>query len=151
MKKVLLLFTLTAFFSFVSGSTAAQSLDWAKQAGGADTEYAGDIALDDSGNSYVTGNFSGTTTFGVGEINETSLTSAGFADIFVAKYSCSGAFLWVKQAGGMEPDEGKAIAAMGDGTVYVTGSFQDTAIFGEGEINETSLTASGWSDVFVAT
>jgi len=45
------------------------------------------IAVDGSGNSYVTGKFSGSATFGPGETNETTLVSAGFVDIFIAKIS----------------------------------------------------------------
>ena len=42
--------------------------------------------MDGAGNSYVTGRFAGSATFGPGETNETTLTSAGAEDIFVAKY-----------------------------------------------------------------
>ena len=45
------------------------------------------IATDSAGNSYVTGFFGGTATFGAGEANETMLTSAGINDIFVARFS----------------------------------------------------------------
>ena len=44
------------------------------------------FGLDDSHNSYVTGQFEESTTFGDGETNETILSSAGSSDIFVAKY-----------------------------------------------------------------
>lgn len=56
---------------------------WAAAAGGVDGaygDYGRGIAVDSSGNCYVTGNFYGTATFG-----STSLTSSGGSDIFVAK------------------------------------------------------------------
>lgn len=37
---------------------------WASQAGGYDREYAYEIAIDNIGNSYVTGYFEGSATFG---------------------------------------------------------------------------------------
>jgi len=50
--------------------------------------------------SYVTGQFTGTATFGPGEANATQLTSvAGSSEIVVAKYAADGRLLWAKQAG----------------------------------------------------
>ncbi len=63
----------------------ADVLDWAKKAGGTNTDYGYGIAVDVSGNSYVTGNFEGTATFGEGDANETTLVSSGGYEIFVAK------------------------------------------------------------------
>lgn len=79
-----------AFFSFVSGPVAAQDLEWAKQAGGTEVDNGHGITVDGSGNSYVTGIFRGTATFGGGEANKTVLISSGWNDIFVAKYKSDG-------------------------------------------------------------
>ena len=81
---------------------------WIKSAGG--TSYNGDqahgIALDANGNSYVTGYFVGSATFG-----STTLTSAGSSkDVFVAKYDASGNAQWAKSAGGTSTDVGYSIA-----------------------------------------
>jgi Ca2+-binding RTX toxin-like protein len=122
---------------------------WARQAGGTSFDRGRGIAVDNSGNSYVTGVFSGTATFGPGEANETTLTSAG-SDVFVAKYDSTGALVWAKQAGGTSEDSGQGIAVDGSGNSYVTGQFDGTATFGPGEANETTLTSDGSSDVFVA-
>ncbi len=72
----------------MSQALRAQDLVWAKRAGGTgDLDLGFDIAVDGAGNSYVTGGFSGSATFGPGETNETTLTSsAGSFEIFVAKY-----------------------------------------------------------------
>jgi hypothetical protein len=42
--------------------------------------------VDAAGNNLVTGNFEGSATFGAGELNETTLESAGGTDIFLAKW-----------------------------------------------------------------
>jgi hypothetical protein len=102
----------------------------------------------------VTGFFSDTATFGLGEPNQTDLTSAGRRDIFVAKYDRDGALLWATQVGGDLSDEGFGIATTKRGDSYVTGYFSGTATFGPGEPNETQLTAAGGPpfrpDMFVA-
>ena len=140
------------------------ALQWATQAGGSAQDFGVGIATSARGDSYVTGNFAGTATFGEGEPNETSLTSAGSIDIFMAKYGPDGALLWATRAGGsvghQAPpgagglDEVFGIATSARGDSYVTGFFTDTATFGEGEPNETTLTATGSgdriSDIFVA-
>ena len=62
---------------------AAQELDWAKRVGGV---QGNDVETDGAGNSYMAGLFEATTTFGAGEANETTLTSAGDFDILVARH-----------------------------------------------------------------
>jgi len=139
--------TLTGEGLFVAKYDSNGALVWAKQAGGASPNG---IAVDGFGNSYVTGVFHRTVTFGPGELNETTLTAGGWDNIFVAKYDPSGAFLWAKRAGGTTSDPGKGIAVDGSGNSYVTGSFSGTATFGAGEVNEITLTTAGDNDVFVA-
>ncbi len=53
---------------------------WAKQAGGTYYDFGNSIAVDANGNSYATGFFMESATFGT-----TPLTSSGGYDIFVAK------------------------------------------------------------------
>ena len=71
---------------------------WATKAGGTDAEVAYSIAVDNKGNSYITGAFRGTAVFGT--INLTAAGSSGSYDIFIAKYDKFGRLKWAKQAGG---------------------------------------------------
>jgi hypothetical protein len=114
--------------------------DWVQSAGGTSDDVGRGIAVDGSGNVYVTGWYFGTATFGT-----TTKTSAGLFDIFVAKYNSSGALQWVQSAGDTSIDEGHGIAVDGSGGVYVTGNYQGTATFGA-----TTKTSAGGSDIFVA-
>ncbi len=130
-------------------------LVWAKSAGGSSFDTAEDIALDGTGNIYITGFFSGSATFGLNETNETTLTSLGSDDIFVAKYNGNGELVWATQAGGLNNgffarDFGTAIAVDDAGNSYITGAFHFTATFGDGEANETNLTSAGSEDAFLA-
>lgn len=125
-----------------------QSLAWAKRAGGTNFDQGEGIAVDGAGNSYVTGWFTGSATFGPGETNETTLTSAG-SDVFVAKYGSNGSLLWVRQASG--PDShtrGEAISVDAAGNSYITGVFRFAITFHEGTMLPGF--ASGDLDLFVA-
>jgi Glucodextranase, domain B/Beta-propeller repeat len=126
------------------------SLQWAKRAGGTGLDRGVGIAVDGSGNSYVTGVFNGSATFGLGEVNETTLTSAGGDDIFVAQYDSSGTLQWAKRAGGSGTDRGVSIAVDGSGYASVTGWFNGSATFGQGQASQATLTAAGSDEIFIA-
>ena len=134
----------------MSQALRAQNLVWAKRAGGTGLGFGGGIAVDGSSNSYVTGNFDGSATFGPGETSETTLASAGSVDIFLAKYDASGGLVWAMRAGGTFNDVGRGIAVDGSGNSYATGVFTGSATFGPGQTNETTLTGAGSFDLFVA-
>jgi len=125
---------------FVAKLDSSGNWLWAKQAGGTSPDYGWGIAIDSSENSYVTGYFEGTASFGT-----TNLTSSGVQDIFIAKLDSSGNWLWVKQAGGNNWDVGFGIATDSSGNSYITGLFAEFASFGS-----TTLTSSGQDDIFVA-
>jgi len=125
---------------FVARLTSTGSWIWVVNAGGTSGASGNGIATDLNGNSYLTGSFLGTVTFG-----STSLTSSGSSDVFVAKLSSSGSWSWSVNAGGTSSDYGTGIAADSSGNSYLIGSFQGTATFGS-----TSLTSNGNSDLFVS-
>lgn len=131
------------FLSIVIYAQTNPEWVWAQRAGSSAQDFGNDIAVDTVGNTYITGSFNGTATFGSIE-----LTSYGGLDIFIAKLSPTGNFLWAIQAGGTIADEGNAISVDNYGFIYVAGYFSDIATFGA-----LSLTATDpdWSDVFVAT
>ena len=81
---------------FVAKYDSVGQSQWAKRAG----THAGEaIAVDGAGNSYVTGDYWNNATFGPGEANETTLSSAGLSDVSVAKYDSGGQLQWAKRAG----------------------------------------------------
>ena len=149
--RYLLITALNLCFSLpISQALRAQDLVWAKRAGGTGFDQGFGMAVDVAGHSYVTGIFEDSATFGPGETNETTLTSAGRDDIFVAKYDASGDLVWAKRAGGTTDDVGVGMAVDGSGNSYVTGIFSGSATFGPGDANETTLTSAGSEDIFVA-
>jgi|GEM_PF-1246380 len=138
------------FDIFLAKYDASGTLLWSRQVGGAGKDVGAQIALDGSGSGLLTGYFNGTITFGAGEPNETALTSAGSADIYMAKYDTLGNFLWAKKAGGTGEDNGIDVFIDGSGNSILTGFFNGTATFGAGEPNQTTLTSAGLPDIFIA-
>jgi len=132
---------------FVAKYNSDGTLAWVTQAGGvsSDAAPAGIAALSDS-SVVVAGRFDGIATFGAGELNETTLTSDGSYDVFLAQYNPDGTLAWVTQAGGTGWDEGLAVSALSEGNAFVTGDFQGTATFDGG----TLTSVSGTLDIFVA-
>jgi hypothetical protein len=142
---------LTWFDIFVAKYTSEGTLAWVKRAGGSGLEDFGvGIAALPDGGALVTGAFSDTATFGSGEPNETSLTAVSETDMFVARYNPDGTLAWAKGASGTGQVIGLAVTALPDGTAFVTGQLSDGVTFGSGEPNETTLTAVGEGDMFIA-
>ena len=126
-------------------------LMWAKRAGGASGDVGNGVSVLSDGSLILTGAFGHLSAFGLGEVNETYLTSYGLGDVFVARFGEDGILEWVKQAGGNNGDSGKEIAVLPDGSSVVVGYFQSYATFGPGEANEIRLIAASIdSDVFLA-
>jgi hypothetical protein len=134
---------------FISKLDASGNFVWAKQFGGTSFEVGYSIAVDGSGNVYITGSFDGTVDFDPGSATY-SLTSAGMADVFVCKLNASGSLVWARRMGGTAADEGEAIAVDANGNVYTAGYFIGTSDFdpGSGTSNLTSYSNS--SDIFIS-
>ena len=132
---------------FVKAQTV--NLEWAKTIGGTDVEIAYAITVDQAGNIYTTGAFSGTVDFDPGP-NQTNLISAGASDIFVCKLNANGNLVWAKGLGGTSSEEGHGIAVDANGNVYTTGFFNQTADFDPGP-NQSNLSVVGPSnDIFIS-
>lgn len=101
-----------------------QEWQWLETAGGANFDRASGVAVDETGGIYVVGQFEGTADFG-----DTTLTSTGSRDVFVAKYGANGLLNWVQRGGGTANDFALAVASDTEGNAYVTGSYND---FGDG-------------------
>jgi hypothetical protein len=97
---------------------------WAKSAGKSGTTELNSVAVDVSGNAYVTGWFN-TDTIKFGSINliNKSLGSPMQINIFVVKYDTDGNILWAKSGGGTGWGFANSIALDASGNAYVTGYF----------------------------
>jgi hypothetical protein len=86
-------------------------------------------AADPAGRLVITGGMSGTVDFGGGP-----LTSAGYADIYVASFDPGGKALWSKRFGGQNADVGRAIACDADGDVFLLAEPATSVDFGGGAL-----------------
>lgn len=131
------------FTVLLSQLSLSQNLDWANSMGnsGGDDE-ARSVAVDATGNVYVTGWFFGTTDFdpGTGTLN---LVSNGSADIFIQKLSPTGNLLWVKSIGSTGDDRAYSIAVDASQNIHLTGEFENTVDMdpGSGTTNRTAFGA----------
>ncbi len=134
---------------FLAKYDASANLLWAFNIGGnSSNDWGRSIAIDAQGNVYLTGVFEGTADFDP-SITTYNLTSNGWQDVFVAKYSPAGNLLWAFNVGGTEWDEGCALAVDTQGNVYVTGWFWGSADF-DPSPTTYNLTSNGNWDMFLA-
>lgn len=123
---------------------------------GSAENHAHRTAVDNSGNIISVGRFMGTVDFDNGPATF-ALTANGSSDIFVAKYTATGAFIWAFKVGGPDRDGAYGIAIDALNNIYITGYFRGTADFDPG-VGTTLLTSNGeagfdpgWSgEIFVA-
>lgn len=128
MKRILPLFIFLTIFLNLN-LLNAQTYQWARSGGGASADLAESITMDGAGNTYITGTFGSTATFGT-----FNLVGGGS---YIAKYDVSGNCLWAVRFDGDVADINGP---------YLTGSYMGTAVIGT-----TTLTSAGGTiDIFVA-
>jgi hypothetical protein len=96
-----------------------------------------------NGDSYVAGTIVADTTFG-----NTTLIAPWTGDVFVAKISSNGTWLWVAKAGCALGNSGASAYGLSldsNGSAYIVGSFWNSCAFGN-----NSISSNGYDDNFVA-
>jgi hypothetical protein len=122
-----------------------QGLAWSSYLGGSGNDYGGDIAVDGSGNVYVTGRTQ-STDFPTLAGFDTTYGGGGYYDAFVTNVNAGGALAWSSYLGGTSDDWGRGIAVDGSSNVYVTG---ETSSFNFPTFGGFDTTLAG-GDAFVA-
>lgn len=116
---------------------ASGNVSWSQRAGGMLNDYGQDVAVDGSGNAFVTGYFkSDQLIFG-----STTLTNANttFADMYLVKYNSSGAPVWAVRAGNTLTEYGHSVSTDPSGNVLVVGDFYSSMLsFGTPSVNNIS-------------
>jgi hypothetical protein len=133
---------------YISKLDALGNFVWALRLGGTGPQSGTDIALDNSGNVYVVGNFNNTIDVDPSAA-VVNITSLGSQDVFIAKYDPSGNYIWSKRFGSTAFETISDINVDAFGNIYTCGSFTGLTDFdpGAGVANLTAVTAS---DAFIS-
>jgi uncharacterized delta-60 repeat protein len=102
------------------------TIQWQRVLGGAGDDYGNAVALDSSGNVYVTGT--------------TTSTGVGVEDALITKYNSSGTIQWQSSLGDVGYDRGSGIAVDSSGNAYIVGS---TDVSGDNGILIAKYNTSG--------
>ncbi len=100
---------------------ASGSYIWAISFGGAGTDQSNSMTVDSQGNVLITGQYTATANFN--PKGNFQLTPNGADDIFVAKYTSDGNFVWAISMGGGDIDRGHYIATDSQNNVFLTASY----------------------------
>ncbi len=125
---------------------AAPSYTFSTYLGGGECDVANSLALDSSGNVYVTGRTS-SPDFPTANAFQPNLAGQPNSDAFVTKFTPAGAFIYSTYLGGANgADTGFGIAADSSGNAYVTGITSSTNF---PTMNPIQTSGSGFVDGFV--
>jgi hypothetical protein len=108
---------------------------WVRHVGSLGNEHVSDVKVDEAGDIYITGEFSGDADF-----QDSTYTAIGGIDCFVAKLSAAGGIIWWKQSGGYGIDRGIKLAFGPNNILAVVGEFMGTADFQGVSITSQSFT-----------
>ncbi|MDH5399072.1 MAG: fibronectin type III domain-containing protein, partial [Cyclobacteriaceae bacterium] len=111
--------------------------------GGTSNDYIFDLALDAGSNIFIAGYHYGTTDFNP-STSTYNQTSSGYTDAFVAKYSNTGTFSWVKRVYGAGYNYAYKVEIDNSNYVNVAGVFSNTAYFYSGSYSSIGSGYDGY-------
>ena len=116
---------------FLSKFNESGTTQWIKNFGTPKDDYSNGIAIDSTGNIYITG-------YTKGDFDNDSITTN--PDIILLKFDSSGTKLWHKQISTSSDDRGNGIAIDNLNNIYITG-------YSKGNLD--NITNSGRADAFL--
>ena len=138
---------------FITKYNTNGTAQWATRLGGTGSDYGYSMAVDSSGNIYVTGYYDSnpTTIYNSDGGTFGTLTNSGSNDVFIVKYNTSGIAQWATRLGGTGNDIGNSVASDSSGNIYVTGYYGSNplTIYNSNGGTFGTLTNSGIYDVFI--
>ncbi|MDF2436170.1 MAG: hypothetical protein K0Q95_546 [Bacteroidota bacterium] len=132
---------------FITKFDASGNLIWARKMGGLAGDGGQSITVDDTGNVYTAGVFSGTGDFDPGP-GMYYLTASAY-DIFICKLDSSGNLIWAKNMGGPNSQTPYTVQLDSAGNIYTSGFFSGSADFDPGPA-VYSFTSNGSGDIFIS-
>ena len=134
--------------TFLAKYNANGNYLWAISFGGLEYTIPSSLALDASGNAYVTGIYTGTVDFDP-TANIENYTSIGTNDIFLCKYNSNGIYQWTIPIGSPSHDEANSVAIDAMGNAYITGRICSSADLDPSPAT-VNLIPTGLCDPFLA-
>lgn len=128
-------------WKFLARFDSVGTVKWVRVFGGPENLSWGNLVMDNFGNCYFPGMFSGSYAL----FGNDSLYSGGAKNYYLAKYDQNGNKKWLQQAIAPIDIFGEGMALDAGANLVVTGSFSDTVQF-----DTVQLIANGIEDAFVA-
>ena len=143
MKKILISWIcMLSFFTAFS-----QAPEWTNVLSGSILNVISALGADPQGNVFITGTFRDTTDFDPGSgVYEMSVTTGD--DIYICKYSATGALIWAKQILGVMSASPMDMIVDQQGSILICGSFAGTTDFDPGT-NVHEVSSNGSNDIFI--
>ncbi|MEJ2657670.1 MAG: SBBP repeat-containing protein, partial [Desulfobacterales bacterium] len=114
---VLIIGLLTLFYFYEGVAHAEAVYLFTKTMGGTDQDIGRSVAVDGSGNIYITGSFQGTVDFNFTPGGVPDSHTAVLDDIFLTKINADGSYGYTKTMGGTDQDIGQSVAVDGSDNV----------------------------------
>jgi len=130
-----------ALDAFIVSYNNKGELNWASSFGSYANEYLNAFTQNKEGQLYLSGNFRGEIKKDTSKIRSNGLIN----DLFLAKYSKEGEFIWAKNYGGMGTDYANGLFRSPDNYFYLMGSFEKNIKF-----EKKKIKSPGGSDFFVS-
>ncbi|MCX6351027.1 MAG: SBBP repeat-containing protein, partial [Bacteroidetes bacterium] len=114
---------------------------WAKCGNGAKNgDYTTGVAIDNSGNSFITGNFN---SFTIKFDTATLKRMGSYPDIFITKYDSNGALVWAKNKGQVSMEAyANCISSDAAGNIFIAGAYKGSGI----KFDTLGLKGGNWTD-----
>ena len=132
---------------FITKLDANGNLVWALSLAGTGTlSIYAPPAIDNSGNLYITGNFSGVVDF---DPSLSTYTATGTNDIFILKLTATGSFVWAKNIGGSSFESARRIITDASNNIYLAGMYTGIVDFDPSAATYTLSSNSSSTDGFI--
>ena len=141
-----LITSLGNFDTFVEHFNSAGEIIWVKQIGGTGNDKPSQIEIDENGDLYILGTFTGTSDFDPG-VSTYNLSSIGNQDVFICKLNSVGIFIWAQSFGSATIDYGSGLVVKSE-SLFITGTFSTTVDFDPGVAVE-SISSAGGRDAYI--
>jgi hypothetical protein len=120
---------------------------WTKRFAGVEANNSSCLAIDASGNVYVSTSFVSTTDPDPSAFTQT-LVSYGDRDAVLIKLGNNGNYIWSKRVGGNGEENGKSVVSDPAGNIYFFGNFSSVANCDPGG-SPTFISSAGDKDIFM--